>query len=267
MGIIYDQGQAPWDDGTATSATKTMFGDMDIVANKNAGNSYSDMLAWYEANPSQQGGGGIGGGVHQKLVAGAAAEKSAQNNNNNYGGGGGGYTPPSNQGTFKKAYGEEFQQNLNEATQAYRPDESKKENFEGTSHDFRRGVKQENAIKDNDPFGDSWNSIDFYGKYMTMFRESQKGRGDASGIANKYIFNAAQTNPVNIQALDQQIRTNPLYSEAKSELSKLDTFGDLYKNKNKNQPWMNPQAPSAYEPPDLQGISSDYMDKIDDIKL
>jgi hypothetical protein len=271
MSIIFDQGQAPWDDGTSNSPTKTMFGDMDIIANKNAGKSYSDMLAWYEANPSQQGGGGIGGGVHQKLVAGANAEKAGQNNNN-YGGGGGGYTPPTPGGTvgregFRKAYGEEFQENLAEATKAYDQDESKMGNLGGTSHDFRRGVKQEQAIKDNDPFNDSWDSRDFYGKYMTMFREGQKGRGDGTSIANKYIFNAAKTNPVNIQALDQQIRTNPLYSEAKAELSKLNTFGDLYKNKNKNQSWMNPQAPSVYEPPDLQGISSDYMDKIDDIKL
>ena len=88
MGIIYDQGQAPWDDGTANSATKTMFGDMDIIANKNAGKSYSEMLSWYEANPSQQGGGGIGGGVHQKLKAGAAAEKA----NSGGGGGGGGWS-------------------------------------------------------------------------------------------------------------------------------------------------------------------------------
>lgn len=75
--VIYDKGQAPWDDGTASSPTKTKFGDADIIANNNAGVSYSDQLAFYEANPSQQGGGGIGGGVHQKLVAGAAAEKAA----------------------------------------------------------------------------------------------------------------------------------------------------------------------------------------------
>jgi len=87
MGVIYDQGQAPWDDGTANSATKTKFGDMDIIANNNAGVSYADQLAFYEANPSQQGGGGIGGSVHAKLVAGAAAEA----NNNSSGGGGGGY--------------------------------------------------------------------------------------------------------------------------------------------------------------------------------
>mgnify|MGYP000144214438 CR=1 FL=1 len=87
MAVIYDQGQAPWDDGTENSPTKTMFGDMDIIANNNAGVSYADQLAFYEANPSQQGGGGIGGGVHQKLVAGAAAEA----NNNSSGGGGGGW--------------------------------------------------------------------------------------------------------------------------------------------------------------------------------
>ncbi len=88
--VIYDQGQAPWDDGTANSPTKTMFGDMDIIANNNAGVSYADQLAFYESNPSQQGGGGIGGGVHAKLVAGAAAE-AAKNNS----GGGSGYNPGS----------------------------------------------------------------------------------------------------------------------------------------------------------------------------
>ncbi len=92
MGIIYDQGQKPWDDGTATSATKTMFGDMDIIANVNAGNSYADQLAFYEANPSQQGGGGIGGSVHAKLVAGAAAEKAAAGSGGG-GGGGNNYSP------------------------------------------------------------------------------------------------------------------------------------------------------------------------------
>ena len=86
--VIYDQGQAPWDDGTANSATKTKFGDADIIANNNAGVSYADQLAFYESNPSQQGGGGIGGSVHSKLVAGAAAEAA----NNSGGGGGGGYS-------------------------------------------------------------------------------------------------------------------------------------------------------------------------------
>jgi hypothetical protein len=99
MSVIYDQGQSPWDDGTANSPTKTMFGDQDIIANNNAGVSYADQLAFYESNPSQQGGGGIGGSVHSKLVAGAAAEAANSSGGGGYtggsvGAGAGRYNPP-----------------------------------------------------------------------------------------------------------------------------------------------------------------------------
>ncbi len=264
MGIIYDQGQAPWDDGTASSATKTMFGDMDIIANKNAGNSYTEMLAWYEANPSQQGGGGIGGGVHQKLVAGAAAEKNS--------GGGGNSSPNYNSGGSgqKMAGSKQFQQELNEATEAYRPKPVDMDKYEKGNYDddFKQGLKNEQAIKETDPFGDSWNSIDFSGKFLTINDVAQKGQGDASGIANKYIFNAAQTNPVDIQALDKQIRTAPLYSESKAELSKLKTFGDTYANSKQNPVnWSNPQPGAAYEPPDFSNMYDKYTKDIKDISI
>ena len=248
----------------------THYGHADYNRDKAAGMSDYDIKQLIDADTSKMGNGGTSGQLYQQIAAGARPPS----NNNNSGGGGGGYSPPSGGGGgtigregFRKAYGEEFQENLAEATKAYDQDESKMGNFDGTSHDFRRGVKQEQAIKDNDPFNDSWASRDFFSKHLIMGREAQKGRGDGTSIANKYIFNAAQTNPINIQALDQQIRTNPLYSEAKAELANLDTFGDRYKNKGKTQDWMNPQAPSVYEPPDLQGISNSYMDKIDDYQL
>ena len=101
MGVIYDRGQSPWDDGTANSPTKSKFGDMDIIANNNAGVSYADQLAFYESNPNRQGGGGIGGSVHAKLVAGAAAEKAKNSgggggySGGSVGAGAGGYAPPS----------------------------------------------------------------------------------------------------------------------------------------------------------------------------
>ena len=247
----------------------THYGHADYNRDKAAGMSDYDIKKLIDADTSKMGNGGVGGQLYAQISAGATPPSNNNNNNNSY-------TPPSGNGTpggtigregFRKAYGEEFQENLAEATKAYDQDESKMGNFDGTSHDFRRGVKQEQAIKDNDPFNDSWDSRDFFSKHLIMGREAQKGRGDGTSIANKYIFNAAQTNPINIQALDKQIRTNPLYSEAKAELSALDTFGDRYKNKGKTQDWMNPQAPSVYEPPDLQGISNDYMDRIDDIEL
>lgn len=100
MSVIYDQGQAPWDDGTANSPTQTKFGDADIIANNAAGVSYTDQLAFYEANPDKQGGGGIGGGVHSKLVAGAAAEAA----NSSGGGSSSYYSGPGTVGAGAGAY-------------------------------------------------------------------------------------------------------------------------------------------------------------------
>jgi hypothetical protein len=38
-----------------------------------------------------------------------------------------------------------------------------------------------------------------------------------------------RTNPIDIEALDRQIRKAPLYHDAKSELEGLKTFGDMYR--------------------------------------
>jgi len=100
-----------------------------------------------------------------------------------------------------------------------------------------------------------------------MAREAQKGRSDASGIANKYIFNAAKTNPVDVAALDKQIRSNPLYSDSKAELSKLKTFGDTYANNQNPKNWKQPESPSAYKAPDFRNMYSKYTQDIKDISI
>jgi hypothetical protein len=243
------------------------YGHADYYRDKAAGMSDYDIKKLIDADTSKMGNGGTGGELYAQISAGA---RPPSNNNNNNSGGGGGYSPSQPGGTvgregFRKAYGEEFQSNYNEAMEGYRPDDSKKGNFAGTSSDFQRGMTQEQAIIDNDPFGDSNNSIDFMGKFITAGREAQKGRGDGTAIANKYIFNAQQTNPINVQALDQQIRTNPLYSEAKATLAKKNVFGDQYAAT--SPIWDNPDGPSPYEAPDLQGISKKYSKKIDDMSL
>jgi hypothetical protein len=242
------------------------YGHADYYRDKDAGMSDYDIKQLIDADTGRMGNGGTSGELYQQIAKNA---RPPSNNNNNSGGGGGNSSPQPG-GTvgregFRKAYGEEFQSNYNEAMEGYRPDDSKKGNFEGTSSDFQRGMTQEQAIIDNDPFGDSNNSIDFMGKFITAGREAQKGRGDGTAIANKYIFNAQQTNPVNIQALDQQIRTNPLYSEAKATLGKKNVFGDQYAAT--SPIWENPDGPSPYEPPNLQDISKNYSKKIDDMSL
>lgn len=244
--------------------TTEFYGHADYNRDKAAGMSDYDILQQINADTSKMGNGGTGGELYQQIVANAKPPSSNNNSGGNYGGGNN-----TGGGTFKKAYGKEFQENLNEATEAYRPEDKgnamTNPEYAGTGTDFRKQVQREKIMRDEDPFGDSWNSIDFFGKHLTMAREAQKGRGDASSIANKYIFNAAQTNPVDIQALDKQIRTAPLYSEAKSELAKVKAFGDTYANSNPS--WNQPTPPSAYEGPDLQGMYDKQKKDIEGISL
>ena len=249
--------------------TKEFYGHADYNRDKAAGMSDYDILQRINADTSKMGNGGTSGDLYKQISSNAKKPS-------NTGGGGGGSSRPATQpgGTigregFKKAYGPEFQQNLNEATQAYRPEDNgnamTNPDYAGTGEDFRKQVEREKIMRDEDPFGDSWNSIDFFGKHLTMGREAQKGRGDATSIANKYIFNAAQANPVNIQALDQQIRTAPLYSEAKSELAKVKAFGDTYANSNPS--WQQPASPEAYEGPNFQEMYDKQHKDIENISL
>ena len=131
-------------------------------------------------------------------------------------------------------------------------------------------MDRETALRDNNTFGDSYNSADFVGKHIAIARKGQDSRNSgqfATDTANKYIFNAAQSNPVNIQALDQQIRINPLYQNARAQLSKLETFGDREANKKNQAEWVNPSGPKPYEPPDFESMADKYLDRIDDYKL
>lgn len=242
---------ASYDPHTAGGNGAKYFGHADLDNALAAGRSVDEIKSWMNANLDKMPGGkGKNSKVYQDVMAMPSGGNSSNNSSgNNFGGGysGGG-------GQQQMAGSQEFQENLNEATQAYRPKESNMNKYlEGNyDDDFKQGLMNEQAIKETDPFGDSWNSVDFFGKYITMGRQAQQGRGDASGIANKYIFNASQTNPVDIAALDKKIRTNPLYSEAKADLSKLNTFGDTYSQGSPN--WVQPQSPSSYEPPDFNSI-------------
>jgi len=244
------------------------YGHADYNRDKAAGMSDYDIKKLIDADASKMGNGGTSGQLYQQISSGAKPPSS------NSGGGGGGYSGGG--GGQQMAGSQQFQNNLNNATEAYRPEEVDMNDFnygnggkyDNLGKDFNDQVKKEQLIKQTDPFGDSWNSTDFFGKHITMGREAQKGRGDASGIANKYIFNASQTNPVDIQALDKQIRTNPLYSESKAELSKLKTFGDTYANSQQNPVnWVQPQPGAAYESPDFNSMYKKTTKDIKDISI
>lgn len=97
---------------------------------------------------------------------------------------------------------------------------------------------------------------------------SANSAGFASGVANKYISNAAKTNPIDIVALDKSIRSRPLYHEAKAKLENLNTYGDMYRYGRDELPsWKQPDPMEGVEAPDFESIYDKTKDDLDDYKV
>ena len=122
---------------------------------------------------------------------------------------------------------------------------------------FGKQIEREKYLEDND-IAQGGGSADFVAKYAQMNKDLQGGdAGDGTSIADKYIRNAARTNPIDIQALDKHIRTSPLYHGAKSELEGLKTFGDMYR-------YGREQLPEFKMPAPMEGVKGPDFDKMYD---
>ena len=147
------------------------------------------------------------------------------------------------------------------------PDVDKPSSIQGPGS-FGKQIEREKYLEDNDIAQGGSSSSDFVSKYSNINREQQAGRSDGSSIANKYISNAARTNPIDIEALDRQIRKAPLYHHAKSELEGLKTFGDMYRYGRESLPEFKTPAPmEAVESPDFEGMYKRTKNDIDDIDI
>ena len=107
------------------------------------------------------------------------------------------------------------------------------------------------------------------GSYVDYGQDnSSNSAGFASGVANKYISNAARTNPIDIVALDKSIRSRPLYHEAKGRLEDLNTFGDMYRYGREELPeWRQPDPMEGVEAPDFEGIYDKTKKDLDKYKV
>jgi len=133
---------------------------------------------------------------------------------------------------------------------------------------FEKQVQREKGIQDDSLAKSSQASSDIFNKYANANRFAQAGRSDGSSIANKYINNAAASNPIDIVALDKHIRRGPLYHEAKSEVAGLLTYGDKYRNSRENLgSWNQPNPMEGVEKPDFESIYDKTKEDIDSIKL
>jgi len=133
---------------------------------------------------------------------------------------------------------------------------------------FEKQVQREKTIQSDQQSRSSQASTNIFNKYVNANRTPQAGRSDGSSIANKYINNAAASNPLDIVALDRHIRNGPAYHEAKSELAGLQTYGDKYRNSRENlAQWQQADPMEAVETPDFESIYDKTKKDIDSIKL
>lgn len=144
------------------------------------------------------------------------------------------------------------------------PDQSKPSTIQGPGS-FGKQVEREKYLEDNN-IAQGGATFDFVSELSDLNKNLQQGEDDGSSIAMKYIRNAAKTNPINIEALDHNIRMRPLYHEAKSKLEGLKTFGDVARWSREMLPDFKMPAPmEATEKPDFQAMGDTYMSKIDDL--
>ena len=87
-------------------------------------------------------------------------------------------------------------------------------------------------------------------------------------MSNAFINNAREQNPMNIEALDRDLRRRPLVARSRTELEFLKLYGDRYRMARETQPrYQTSDSLNPVEKPDLKGISDDYMDRIDDLSI
>ena len=146
------------------------------------------------------------------------------------------------------------------------PDVDKPSSIQGPGS-FGRQVEREKYLEDNN-IAQGGSSSDFVSRYASINKEQQAGQSDGSSIANKYIANAARTNPIDIEALDRHIRRAPMYDEAKSTLEGLKTFGDMYRYGREELPGFNIPSPmEKTETPDFDGMYSKVKKDLDGYKI
>jgi len=146
------------------------------------------------------------------------------------------------------------------------PDQSKPSTIQGPGS-FGKQVEREKYLEDNDIAQGKDSSWEFAQRGLDFIKDNPTD-DDGSAIAMKYIRNAAKTNPINIEALDRNIRIRPLYHEAKSKLEGLKTFGDVARWSREALPdFKLPDPMEAVEKPDFEGMYNRSKDDLDDLEI
>ena len=95
-----------------------------------------------------------------------------------------------------------------------------------------------------------------------------KATAFADRTVNKYIAKNKANQAINVGALDQQVRSQPIVDNAYSTVQGVNTYGDMYRYGREQLPgFEKPDPAKGVEKPDLGGIYDDFRDDIRGIKV
>ena len=129
-------------------------------------------------------------------------------------------------------------------------------------------AQQDRNLKKNEGF--ALNTTNNFVNNAKDHREdnTRKAQQFANNTVSKYMDMNKNNQSISVAKLDQGIRQAPMYDEAKSKVTGLSTFGDMYRYGREALPgWNLPDPMKGVEKPDLEKIGDKYSGKIEDMKI
>lgn len=112
------------------------------------------------------------------------------------------------------------------------------------------------------------NSNEFMDRFASKNRMLSDNARSQDPDPTTFINSAKRTNPVDIVALDKEIKASPLYHGAKSKLAELRLFGDVDRWSRENAPqWVMPKPPKEVESPDFDAMYDRSRDDLDKLEI
>ena len=107
-------------------------------------------------------------------------------------------------------------------------------------------------------------------EFMERFSSKNRAlseRGSDPDV-NRFIDNARRNNPIDIVAMDHEIRNRPTYHEAKAKVAEANLFGDVDRWKYEQAPeWTMPVTPPPVEKPDFDAMYERSRDDLAKLKI
>lgn len=106
---------------------------------------------------------------------------------------------------------------------------------------------------------------DVVNRNIENFRANASKYDNTSSIAQRAIDNAEKNRYINTEAIDERIGAREMYNKAKSNVTRSEIFGDVWKNQYIDDdlvraPWQTAEPGKEVETPDWEDMYNTYTD-------